>query len=89
MRVRRNELVIRGDAAHNTSMSSEGGESEYVTLYKRAFAGYSVHALWYIQPLENPAPEDALVVARALRTNGDLPARRLAEQIEHACHAAV
>ncbi len=39
--------------------------------------------------LENPAKEDALVVARALRIEGDREARRLAEQIEQACRAAV
>jgi hypothetical protein len=38
--------------------------------------------------LEEPTPADALAVARALRVEGDLPARRLAEQIELACHAA-
>lgn len=70
-------------------MNHAAGESEYVRLYKRAFADYRAHALWYMRPLEDPTRDDALVVARALRTNGDLPARQLAEQIEQACHAAV
>ena len=70
-------------------MSTEATQSDYVSLYKRAFAEYRAHALWYMRSFENPTPEDALVVARALRTHGDLPARRLAEQIEQACHAAV
>ena len=39
--------------------------------------------------LDAPTPEDALVVARALRIEGDREARRLAEQIEQACRAAV
>jgi hypothetical protein len=34
--------------------------------------------------IEQPTPEDALVVARALRIEGDRAARRLAEQIEKA-----
>jgi 5-methylthioadenosine/S-adenosylhomocysteine deaminase len=34
-----------------------------------------------------PTPEDALVVARALRVEGDRQARRLAERIERACRA--
>lgn len=63
--------------------------SDYLRLYRRAFAEYRVHALWYMRLLENPTPEDALVVARALRIHGDLRARRLAEQIEQACHAAI
>lgn len=38
---------------------------------------------------EEPTPEDALVVARALRIEGNLDARRLAERIEQACRAAL
>jgi hypothetical protein len=45
--------------------------------------------MWYMRELENPTPEHALVVARALRIEGDLNARRLAEQIEQACRAAL
>lgn len=61
----------------------------FVTLYRRAFTEYGVRALWNKRMIENPAPEDALVVARALRIEGDLNARHLAEQIEQACRAAV
>jgi hypothetical protein len=39
--------------------------------------------------LEEPKPDDALVIARALRIEGDLQARKLAEQIEKACRAAL
>ena len=39
--------------------------------------------------LEEPTQEDALVVARALRIEGDREARKLAEQIENACRAAL
>lgn len=70
-------------------MSADAGKPDYISLYKRAFADYRAHALWYIRDLENPSRDDAMVVARALRTNGDLAARRLAEQIEQACHATV
>jgi len=62
---------------------------DFVTLYRRAFAEYGTRALWNKRPLETPAPEDALVVARALRIEGDREARRLAERIEQACRAAV
>ena len=61
---------------------------DFVDLYKEAFAKYRAHALWFMRPFENPTPADALAVARALRVEGDLPARRLAELIEQACHAA-
>ncbi len=70
-------------------MDTEAVQADYLSLYKRAFAEYRAHALWYMRALDHPSVEDALTVARALRANGDLPARRLAEQIEQACHAAV
>jgi hypothetical protein len=60
-----------------------------LSLYRRAFAEYGTRALWNKRLLEVPTPEDALVVARALRIEGDREARRLAEQIERACHAAL
>jgi hypothetical protein len=70
-------------------MSAQPVHPDYVALYRRAFAEYGAHALWNLRAFEAPSQEDALVVARALRIEGDLAARRLAEQIEHACHAAV
>ena len=70
-------------------MSAVATQPDYVALYRLAFAEYGAHALWNLRLLEAPTTEDALVVARALRTEGDLVARRLAERIEQACHAAV
>lgn len=58
-------------------------------LYRRAFAEYGTQALWNKRMLEEPTPEDALVVARALRIEGDRAARRIAEKIESAYRAAV
>ena len=62
---------------------------EFMTLYRRAFADYGAQALWNIRAFETPTSEDALVVARALRVEGDMQARFLAEEIERACRAAV
>ena len=62
---------------------------EFVMLYRRAFAEYGVQALWNMRVFETPTQEDALVVARALRIEGDMQARSLAEQIERVCRAAV
>ncbi len=62
---------------------------DFVSLYRRAFAEYGTRALWNKRRLDAPMPEDALVIARALRIEGDREARRLAEQIEQACRAAV
>jgi hypothetical protein len=61
----------------------------FVSLYRRAFAEYGTQALWNKRMLEEPTPEDALVVARALRIEGDREARKIAEQIEEACRAAL
>lgn len=58
-----------------------------VNLYRRAFSQYGTQALWNKRMLEEPTQEDALVIARALRIEGDREARKLAEQIEKACNA--
>lgn len=62
---------------------------DFAALYRRAFADYGTRALWNKRLLEEPTPEDALVIARALRIEGDREARKLAEQIEKACRAAL
>ena len=60
----------------------------YVALYRQAFAEFGTLALWNLRLLESPGADDARVVARALRNEGNLKARRLAEEIEQACDAA-
>lgn len=56
--------------------------------YQRAFRDFGALALWNMRPLADPAPEDALVVARALRIEGNMAARRLAEDIERLARAS-
>jgi hypothetical protein len=71
-------------------MSEPPAETEdYQTLYRRAFVEFRARALWNKRELPEPTPEDALVVARALRIEGNLEARRLAERIERTSRAAV
>ncbi len=71
-------------------MNDTPPESETLaSLYRRAFTEYGTQALWNKSMLEEPSPEDALVIARALRIEGDREARKLAEQIEKACRAAL
>jgi hypothetical protein len=65
------------------------GPEDFISLHRRAFTEYGTHALWNKRCLETPTFEDALVVAWALRIEGDRGARRLAEQIEQACRAAI
>ncbi len=72
---------------HMSEMAT--GPGDYQSLYRRAFEQYGVRALWNKRLLEEPTPADALVVARALRIEGDREARRLAERIEQACRAAL
>lgn len=61
---------------------------DYVSLYRQAFAEYRAFCLWNMRMLDDPPPEAALLVARALRFEGNRQARFLAERIERACHAA-
>jgi hypothetical protein len=62
---------------------------DIVTLYRRAFEQFGASALWSSKPVPDPTPADALAITRSLRVEGDLNARRLAEQIELACRAAI
>ena len=62
-------------------MNTEPEQAEdHASLYRRAFAEYGTRALWNKRELEAPTPADALVVARALRIEGDRDARRLANK---------
>lgn len=63
--------------------------AEFLRLYRRAFAEYGTQTLWYMRAFEAPTREDGLVIARALRVEGDMGARFLAEEIERVCRAVV
>lgn len=58
-------------------------------LYQRAFRDFGAQALWSSRPAPEPTVADALAITRSLRVEGDRSARRLAEQIEAACRAAL
>ncbi len=60
-----------------------------VSLYLRAFAEFGVRSLWSRKPTESVTIAQALVVAEALRHEGDMKTRSLAVQIEAACRAAL
>jgi hypothetical protein len=75
---------------YNKIMSIEPPQpDDFASLYHRAFKEYGASALWSSRPVSEPTPEDALAITWSLRVEGDLNARRLAEQIEKACRAAV
>lgn len=69
-------------------MNKAERQSEIEKLYRRAFAEHGPSALWSFRELAQPTAEDALAVARRLRIEGNMDARRLAEQIEQSCRAA-
>jgi hypothetical protein len=62
--------------------------TDFLALYRQAFEAFGASALWNKARIENPSPEHALVIARALRIEGDKRARQLAEDIEQAVRAA-
>ena len=57
-------------------------------LYRQAFAECGAVALWNMKSVEHPTQGAALAITQALRTHGSMNGRRLAERIEHLCHAA-
>ncbi|MBU6320757.1 MAG: hypothetical protein KGS00_14045 [Alphaproteobacteria bacterium] len=57
---------------------------DFRILYRQAFDAFGTAALWNKARIENPSPEHALIIARALRIEGDRRARQLAEDIERA-----
>ena len=67
-------------------MSTE--PNELAGLYRMAFKDFGASALWSSRPVVDPTPEDVMAITRSLRVEGDLRARRLAEQIEQAYRRA-
>lgn len=86
---------IRPPCYLHTVMTANDPETEpearpdYRALYRRAFEAYGAAALWNKKLLDDPSPEHALVIARALRIEGDRGARQLAEEIERAAREAL
>jgi hypothetical protein len=62
--------------------------ADIASLYRRAFKDYGSRALWYMRPIGDPTPADALAIAGALRKSGGMEGRCLAERIERLCRAA-
>jgi hypothetical protein len=72
------ESILWKRATDCTVGAKSGSESEFITLYRRAFADY---ALWSLRAFDAPTLEDRLVVARAFSVEGDMGARLLAEEL--------
>ena len=69
--------------------SAVAAPEEVARLYASAFHRYGTQALWSRRPLTHPSIADVLVVAEALRREGDMAAWRLAAELEAACRSAV
>jgi hypothetical protein len=66
---------------------NQPADEDIVGLYRRAFDQFGARALWNIKQFDQPTIEQVLAITRQLRTEGDMNARRLAEQIERAGRA--
>jgi hypothetical protein len=77
--------MVKGEAMNDPTQAPE----DLLKLYHRAFEEFGASALWSSKPVPDPTPADALAITRSLRVEGNLEARRLAEQIERLCHAAL
>jgi hypothetical protein len=69
--------------------SGRPAPDEIACLYHKAFSEFGVSALWSRKPIQTPTITQALAIADALRTEGDLRARALAVEIEAKCRAAL
>jgi hypothetical protein len=65
-----------------TIRNEDEKRGELRDLYARAFAAFGTRALWNMRQLDDPTRDDILAMARQLRIEGNLAARRLAEQLE-------
>ena len=81
------KMIGRGKMS---GMSKESAPPEdFANLYHRAFEKFGARALWNVREQEAPSRADALAITRTLRVEGNLAARRLAEQIEKACNGSL
>ena len=60
---------------------------DVVGLYRRAFETFGSRALWNIKEFDQPTMPQVLAITHQLRTEGNMSARRLAEQIEKTVRA--
>lgn len=58
-----------------------------LVLYRRAFGSFRSRALWNVTEFAAPTLNQVLAITRQLRTEGDMRARALAEQIEKVVRA--
>jgi hypothetical protein len=69
------------------SRSALKADEELLRLYNLAFEKFRGRALWNMKCLEHPTVGEVLAITRALRVEGNLEARQLAEDIEERARA--
>jgi hypothetical protein len=72
----------------DTKVTEQAEVDDWKALYHEAFRLYGPMCLWNVREFDDPSPGVALSTARQLRYEGNMEARRLAERIERAIHAA-
>lgn len=53
---------------------TDAPSEDFATLYHRAFADYKLRALWNVREVEHPTAEEAMLITRSLRVEGETPA---------------
>ena len=80
-------LVAMSEHVLSDRPNSQLAAQHVVGLYRRAFAEFGGRALWNIREVKAvPTLDEVRAITRQLRTEGDMNARRLAEQIEQAAN---
>ncbi len=72
----------------STHTASPEQTDDWKALYHEAFRRFKHRCLWNVREYDSPDEGVALSTARQLRYEGNMEARRLAERIERAIHAA-
>jgi hypothetical protein len=75
------------ESTTKNAAASELAPPELLELYRRAFAEYRAQALWNLRTFDHPTVAQVLAITRQLRTEGDMRARKLAEDIERVGYA--
>ena len=79
----------RGIADLKEHGAGRAAPAEVVLLYRQAFEDFGATMLWSRRAGAAPTIGQALVIAEALRREGNMRSRPLAAQIEEACRAAL
>jgi hypothetical protein len=75
-------------AASYLPLMTTPAEEDWRDLYAEAFRRFFPSVLWSYRQVPDPKPANGLSISHALKQQGGMAARRFAERLERACHAA-